>query len=234
MDASNRLVSLLLLLAAAFGLAAALAFAAAPDLAQAASARPDTFRTRLEALASMETLNAEVLASRSATRTLEHWCATRGLAAVPTLHAELDRRVDKPADADVRARLGVGLGEPVRFRHVRLACGGHVLSEADNWYVPARLSPQMNAALETSDVPFGKAVAALRPTRETFAVDVLWHPLPDDWALVPPSADHPDAPLDVPAVLFTHRAILFDAQHRPFSEVEEHYTRAILDVGQRP
>jgi hypothetical protein len=29
--------------------------------------------------------------------------------------------------------LGVGTEEPVKYRHVRLRCGTHVLSEADNW-----------------------------------------------------------------------------------------------------
>ncbi len=46
-------------------------------------------------------------------------------------------------------------------------CGGHVLSEADNWYVPARLTPQMNRALDTSDTPFGAAVKALDFHRAT-------------------------------------------------------------------
>jgi len=35
------------------------------------------------------------------------------------------------------------------------------LSVAWNWYVPARLSPAMNATLRDGDVPFGKVVAPL-------------------------------------------------------------------------
>jgi len=55
--------------------------------------------------------------------------------------ARLDRDADKPASPEQRRRLQVGDAEPVRYRHVRLACGDHVLSEADNWYLPGRLAP---------------------------------------------------------------------------------------------
>jgi hypothetical protein len=36
-------------------------------------------------------------------------------------------------------RARVGATEPLGFRHVRLACGNVVLSDAQNWFVPARL-----------------------------------------------------------------------------------------------
>ena len=196
-----------------------------------AAAMPDTFLARVETLASIETLNADVLAGTSATRTLEHWCAVHSMAADPKLHAELVHGADKPLDAAGRKRLGVGASEPVRYRHVRLTCGGHVLSEADNWYVPSRLTPDMNRLLETTDTPFGKAVAALHFTRETFAVDGVWSPLPDDWQIRPPAPDHPERPLAIPPVLFSHHAVIYDASHHPFSEVAEHYTREVLDFG---
>jgi hypothetical protein len=190
--------------------------------------RPDTFLARVQALASMETLNAEILGSRSATKTLESWCATHAMATAPKIVAARVTGVDKPIGEDQRKRLAIGPDEPVKYRRVKLTCGTHVLSEADNWYVPSRLTPEMNQLLETTDTPFGKAVASLGFTRETFAADLGWHVLPPDWEMVPPAADHPDAPLDIPPVLFEHRAVLFDSHHRPFSEVDEHYTREIL------
>jgi hypothetical protein len=58
-----------------------LALAAGLSFAQAGP-WPDTLVSRLEALALIETLNAEILASRSATLTLEKWCADHGLAGV--------------------------------------------------------------------------------------------------------------------------------------------------------
>jgi len=50
------------------------------SFAQQTPGWPDTFVGRLGALAVLETLNAEVLASRSATMTLEAWCRDHRLA----------------------------------------------------------------------------------------------------------------------------------------------------------
>ena len=208
-----------------------LAFALS-SLAGPAAAMPDTFLARIETLASIETLNAEILASSSATRALEHWCEVHAMAPDPKVHAELVRGDDRPLDDAGRQRLGLASGETVKYRHVRLTCGGHMLSEADNWYVPSRLTPEMNHVLETTDTPFGKAVASLHFTRQTFAVDGVWSPLPDDWQIRPPAPDHPAAQLAIPRILFTHHAVLHDAANRAFSEVAEHYTRELLDFGQ--
>ena len=199
--------------------------------AVAGVALPDTFLSRVELLASMETLNADILASRSATRALEAWCGDHAMATPAKIRAEAVMASEKPIRADQRAHLQVGPDEPIKYRRVRLICGTHVLSEADNWYVPARLTPEMNRLLETTDTPFGKAVAALGFTRETFAATTVWTPLPKGWETKPPMPDHPEAHLDLPPVLFEHQAVLYDKQHRPFSEVDEHYTREILDFS---
>ena len=195
--------------------------------------RPDTFLARVEALALMETLSADILASRSATRALEVWCAGHAMAEAPKIRAELVPGSPVPVSAEQRKRLAVAADETISYRHVRLLCGTHVLSEADNWYVPSRLAPEMNRLLETTETPFGTAVAALAPTRETFAVTMIWQVLPKDWDMRPPPADRPGAMLEVPHILFEHHAILFDGAHRPFSEVAEHYTRDILSFGPR-
>jgi len=191
---------------------------------------PDTPIARLEALALVQSLNAELLASRSATLTLEKWCADHKLAAMPKIVARLDRGVDKPATAEQRDHLKVDANEPIKFRHVELSCGTQVLSIADNWYVPSRLTADMNQTLETTDTPFGKAVLPLAPTRETFAVNVLWSPLPSGWetaATVP--ADKDAGPiLKIPRALFEHRALLFNKDKVPFSEVDEIYQHALL------
>ena len=117
---------------------------------------PDTYVARLEALALMQTLNADLLASRSATKTLEHWCAVHAMAPQPKIVAVRVPGVDKPAADAQRQRLQVGPADEIKYRRVRLMCGDHVLSEADNWYVPSRLTPPMNHDLETTDIPFGK------------------------------------------------------------------------------
>lgn len=197
------------------------------DLAADLPAWPDTPMTRLAALALVETLNAELLASRSATLTIEKWCADHHLAATPRISAHLVRGVDKPPSAEQRQRLGVGESEPVKYRRVELWCGDHILSIADNWYVPGRLTDEMNRLLETTDTPFGKAVLALAPTRQNFAMNLLWSPLPPGWELGAPAAAS-TATLRIPDALFEHRALLYTKDKVPFSEVDEVYQRGIL------
>jgi hypothetical protein len=114
--------------------------------ASAAHAEPrgewhDAYTTRLEALALLQTLNAELLSGDSATLTLDRWCASHALAAPARVIAERVSGSDAAATPEQRQLLGVGPAEPVRFRRVRLKCGAHVLSEAENWYVPSRLTP---------------------------------------------------------------------------------------------
>ncbi|KMO41195.1 hypothetical protein VQ02_06235 [Methylobacterium variabile] len=194
---------------------------------------PDTYLSRVEAVAVVQSLNAALLASRSATATLEGWCATHRMAETPRLVARLERGVDKPASEETRRRLAVGPEEPLRYRRVRLACGEHVLSEADNWYVPARLTPEMNRVLETTDTPFGRAVSSLGTTRQTVGAEPLWQPLPEGWDQAAPPAPACGR-LTVPERLFSHRAVLFTAERQPFSEVVETYTRAVLDFSRAP
>lgn len=169
---------------------------------------------RWRAMALMQTLNAEVLASRSATATLESWCREHRLAETPSIRAEAVKGVEKAATAETRARLQVGADEAVKYRRVRLRCGERVLSEADNWYVPSRLTTEMNRLLETTDTPFGRAVAPLEPYRRTFSMKVLWSAAEDV--------------LRMPEGLFEHRAVLYTKEHRPFSEVVETYRRDAL------
>jgi hypothetical protein len=101
--------------------------------AQTAPVWPDTFLARVEAQALVETLNASLLAARSATFTLDKWCADHQLNGDTKIRARLSRDVAKPIAAEQRRRLQIADDEPVKFRHVELACGDRVLSEADNW-----------------------------------------------------------------------------------------------------
>ena len=189
---------------------------------------PDDFVARLEALALLQTLNADLLSHDSATATLERWCADHRLAEPPRIVAERAPDVEKPAPADVRPALDVEPGEALGYRRVRLKCGEHVLSEADNWYVPARLTPELNHTLETTDTPFGKAVASLQFRRHTLSADLLWSPLRKGWEMeaAPPGAA--TGPLRIPARVLEHRAVLSTPDGKPFSEVVETYTGEVL------
>lgn len=211
-------------------MAAAAALAAGPARAQQARPWPDALLTRTQALALVQGLNAEILASRSATAALEKWCRDHALAPEPRVVAEVQAGEPRAPDAEQRLRLRADSGAVVRYRRVRLRCGDHVLSEAENWYLPGRLTPEMNHALETSDTPFGRVVAPLEPYRQTFAARLLWSPLPEGWEhalhATPPCLS--SGPLAIPGALFEHRALLLGRDNRPIAEVHEVYQRGLL------
>jgi hypothetical protein len=88
----------------------------------------------------VETLNAELLANWSATLMLEAWCRDHRLAKEPAIVADVVKDAVAPATNEQRQRLQVGAHDGVKYRRVRLRYGERVLSEADNWYVPGRLT----------------------------------------------------------------------------------------------
>ena len=216
------------------GLVGTLVVGAAPAAIAADSAWLDTPATRLEALALLQTLNADLLSNDSATLTLDRWCEAHKMATPAKVVAERVHGDDKAPTDDVRQLLGVGSNDPVRYRHVRLHCGDHVLSEADNWYVPARLTADMNQALDTTDTPFGRAVQALHFHRRTLSAKLLWEPLPVGWEMSGTLPKAPKGPLQVPAETIQHRAVLSLPDGTPISLVVETYTREVLSFPQPP
>jgi hypothetical protein len=183
------------------------AVAAAWVWAGVASAAP----TQPPAEAGLGVLEAELVSGESATAILGRWCAGHALADPPRILALRDLAAAGPADDQVRRLLRARPGEAVGYRKVRLVCGTRVLSEADNWFLPGRLTPEMNHALETTDTPFGQVV---RPTgfhRVTLEADQLW------------PRGRP-----APAILFRVQAHLVAADGRPISLVRESYRRELL------
>lgn len=188
---------------------------------------------RVEALALLQTLNADLLSHHSATRTLEHWCDIHKMAMPARIIARRMRDAAKPIPDELRARLAVAGDEKIAYRHVLLACGNHVLSEADNWYVRDRLTDAMNRRLDTSDVPFGKVVQALGFWRQTLDAQLLWSPMSANWEMSPQfGSQNPAVPMSIPRFVLRHEAILFTAKRVPFSAVVETYTNAVFDFGQ--
>ena len=122
------------------------------------------------------------------------------------------RGAEKVPDAGVRAQLGARPNEAIRYRHVRLRCGGHVLSEADNWYLPARLTADMNRRLDETNTPFGAVVRQLAFHRRTLEV----------------------GPLSGARGILRVRAVLIDGAGAPFSVVVETYTRDLLASSPPP
>jgi hypothetical protein len=150
------------------------------------------------------------------------------LADPPKVIAQRVAGIDKPVNDEQRKLLQVGSTDVVRYRRAELTCGGVVLSRADNWYVPGRLTPQMNAQLEGSDTPFGKVVRPLHFQRHTLSATLLWQPWPAGWDELPAPPPAADLPLEVPDAVLEHRALLTLANGTPISEVVETYTRNVL------
>src|SRR6202051_4904400 len=147
-----------------------------------------SFVARVEALAVLQTLNADLLSHGSATLTLERWCDAHRLASPPRIVALRVPDVDKPPTPEQRRELAIAPTDPVRYRRVKLMCGPLVLSEADNWYVPGRLTSEMNKLLDTTDSPFGVIVRALHFQRHTLSSTLLWLLLPAGWEMNAASA----------------------------------------------
>jgi chorismate-pyruvate lyase len=194
---------------------------------------PATPMARVEVLAILQSLQTELLSHDSATLVLDDWCARHRLAPASTkIVAERVRGQDKPITAEQRALLRVGGDEPIGYRRVRLRCGARILSEADNWYVPGRLTPAMNAQLESTDIAFGRAVQSLRFRRQTLSAQLLWSPLPADWdsaaRRIPRARGNR---LAIPDKVIENRAILALPDGTPFSAVVETYSGEVLAFG---
>jgi chorismate-pyruvate lyase len=205
---------------------------ASADLAAAAgpAAAPGGFVARLEVALLLQTLNAELLSHDSATLVLEHWCRIHQLASAPRMVAERVSGVHKAPTEEQRRQLRITATTEVRYRRVRLLCGGVELSQADNWYVPARLTAEMNKQLDTTDTPFGLAVRPLHFQRHTISAQLLWSVLAEDWAMRPAGANAGESELCFPAQVLQHRALLMLPDGTPFSEVVETYTSNVLAV----
>jgi len=118
------------------------------------------------AQANVHSFRAEILATLSATVVLQRHCTVPGA----KIEAEQVKRKPKPIPHAIRAALKLRPGETTRYRRVKLKCAGMLFSEADNWYVPQRLTPAMNEALETSTTPYGRVIAPLEPKRQTLSI----------------------------------------------------------------
>jgi chorismate-pyruvate lyase len=171
---------------------------------------------RRQAQAQLEQLNDSLLHHHSATAVLQQWCDTHGPRPAPRIVARRVPGAQKPADAAVRVSLKAGASEPIRYRRVQLACGAQVLSEADNWYRPGRLSAEMNRLLDETETPFGVAVAPLGFTRGARTTRLLFQPA------------RGRGPMAAPREVLRQSAVLATPDGAPFSLVVETYTREVL------
>ena len=161
----------------------------------------------------VERLEATLDAHDSATQALAHWCRGQGLANDPTIRAVATEGQAGAAPADLHDLLDISAGTPLGYRHVRLVCGETVLSIAQNWFVPERLTPRMNEVLATTQIPFGTAVAELGFVRRKLSSS---------------RGGEPGCPQ---GTVLSQRARLELPDGRPISLVVECYTAANLTPG---
>jgi chorismate-pyruvate lyase len=143
----------------------------------------------------VQALHDALLASASATEVLQTLFGApvliRRLSCDPPLLTPLQHEHLRPTPR-----------QPARHRRVILLAAGQAVSEADLWYIPARLLPGMDAKLHDTDTPFGTIVRPMRPTRQTLAARIC-------------TADEPYA--------LEHEAVLKRQDGTPFALVAERY-----------
>lgn len=164
----------------------------------------------------LEAFNQALLDNPSATAVLQQWCDANNGASVPRIAARRVRGVQKAADAQVRALLQAAPDEAIAYRRVELVCGERVLSQADNWYRPGRLTAEMNRLLEETDTPFGVAARALGFTRRNLSANLLFRPIDGR------------GPIKPPREVLRQSALLATPDGAPLSLVVETYTCEVL------
>ena len=195
------------------------------------------FLHRLMLATLINQMENRLLAENSATHTLEHWLRAHALLGPhETLRAERESTAQRTCPPDLLAALELpdpGSAHALHYRKIRLTAHNRTYSEAENWFVPARLTKTMTQALEQTDTPFGRVVSPLRFTRQLIRRETLWSPLPDLWEMQPqPEGSKMGAePLPLPPHLFRHIALLRTHAGIPFSLVVETYTPQAFAFG---
>ena len=159
--------------------------------------------------ATLGQLEDALAATPSASEALEGWCHAR-FDPAGTLRASVITASSESPTSWVRHELRIGKDEALGYRRVRLSCAGRELSMAFNWYVPDRLTPEMNAALAQTDQPFGLVAAPLGFTRQRL------------------SGQRGRADYCPEGTILTQRAMLKLRDGRPLALVIECYTEANL------
>jgi hypothetical protein len=157
--------------------------------------------------ARLHAFEGELEAHASATAVLQSWCDAHARPGTRIVARQV-QPAPVPPPADARQTLAIKPGEAVRYRRVQLMCADHVLSNADNWYLPGKLTDAMNDTLEHTQTPFGAAVSALHFSRRNLSTTFL------------PSGGQS---------VLRHSALLTTDGGVPFSFVVETYTRQILE-----
>ncbi|HKD46273.1 MAG TPA: hypothetical protein VKB67_01150 [Rhizomicrobium sp.] len=158
--------------------------------------------------ASLRAFEARLEANPSATRVLQTWCdahAPKGT----RIAARQIQTAPAPLPREARDALQLRPEDVVHYRRVQLMCGARVLSNAENWYLPGKLTEAMNETLDHTEMPFGAVAAPLHFSRHNLETRYL-------------------SPAARDRGVLRHTAMLLTGKGEPFSFVVETYTREIL------
>jgi chorismate-pyruvate lyase len=163
-------------------------------------------------------LSERILASSSATFELERWCAERGIGDGHIIALRDGTAHVEALDDDSREAAYPRAHIESRFRRVKLTTAGIVVVDALNWYFPGRLTAEMRELLDTTDVAFGRAIAALTPQRRTFLARRCTRKQLADARLS----------RDTAHTIFEHRALVLGRDGALLAVVHERFRAALL------
>jgi hypothetical protein len=196
---------------------------------QISASWPTDVMARLEATAILQGLNVELLTSDSEKQTLERWCVSHRLASNPQITIERLLDVEELPTEAQRMTLATSGKQPVRHRKVRVLCGSAVLLEADGWYLPSRVLPQVSALIEGTELPLQTAVQIMHFRRRILSAALLWPQLPELWEIgSEEDVTKPQTVRPLPARVLTHHVLVTLPDGTPFGEVQENYTGGVL------
>ncbi|MBF9232207.1 hypothetical protein [Microvirga alba] len=173
-------------------------------------------------------LSARIAHARTATATLQVWCEEHGLSQGPITAKRLHEDRTSTIGDEQLPELGALPDESICHRRVQLVRGGLPLVEADNWFMPSRLPPEMRGILETTDLPFGVVIAPLNPSRRTCSIRFR---APGDGRRGETSlAAHGDEPWS-PETILEHRAVVISGRGIPLAVVREYFRAELVSFA---
>jgi hypothetical protein len=160
----------------------------------------------------IQDLSMRLIAGATATETLLAWCDEHGLSDGPITVEIRQRFSHAVVPDDVLPALKLDPCEGISYRHVQLMRGSLPLASAENWFVPQRLTADMNAALNRTNVPFGRVVAPLHPFRRTLAAHLPSHS----------------------EIILVHKAVIFSNTGTALALVNESYSSDLVSFASAP
>jgi chorismate-pyruvate lyase len=169
----------------------------------------------------MRTLSDRILSANSVTEVLERWCCECGISRgrIAAICAR-DAKTEFLDGESLDALHSYPQAQP-EFRRVQLATDGIVVADALNWYFPAHLTPEICETLRSTNIPFGRAIKTLRPTRRTFLVRQC-------------TSEQILASKDPAGIAFEHHAIVLREDGVPVAVVHERFRKVLIESHPLP